>query len=248
MKASDEIVMWEEVHDDENSGEESEDPIIYPVKGKRETQDDSSSDEELGEGTSLVAKMDRDIDDMFFEEMIKAGGRARASLKLSKRDEFVYLLVGILMLMANLAVGVISLLERIEGIGGGESCRQPLAKYLFISSLHAFSNSLFIFCYLVVLRRNVKREFPNVPFLEYSDDRPLWGMLETLLFAMAVTQIGLGVLAEVWVAEVGGYTGQASLCESTAPHLFYATFYIGLYQISMIFFILAALIRSACCG
>jgi len=241
--------MWEEVQDDENSEEESETTVVYPIKGgKRDNHDDSSSDEELGEGTSLVAKMDRDIDDMFFEEMIKTGGRARNSLKLSKRDEFVYLIVGILMFMANIAVGVLSFLERLEGITDGESCHQPLTKYLFFSSLHAFSNATFIFCYLVILRRNFKKDVPNVPFLEYSDDRPCLGMLETLLFAMAVTQIGLGVLAEVWVAEVGGYTGQASLCQTTAPHLFYTTFSIGLYQSSMIVFILAALIRSACCG
>jgi len=212
---------------------------------------ETESDGEFDERAHLMAKQDQHFTDMCHQELLKAGGEhfpeKRLPPRLKSREEMCYYFFTIVMFFANMAAGVLSLVFRHQGLKDHETCDRPLAKYLLCSSIHGFANGVLLLCYLIYLCRNSRRGNINFLFLENTIDRPFVAMLETLLLAMAFTQIGLGILAEVWVGKLGLFPGQASNCSMSAPILFESTTYIGLYQDWIILFFVGVLSRIAFC-
>jgi len=212
------------------------------------------SDEEA-ETMSLLAQQEGEFNALCAENMLHGGGGSYRPVRqsLTKLETRLYYVLCLIVLLANVTAGAIALWKREQGLAQNEHCSQPLEKYLVFTAVHSFGTVVFLIAYMVSLRQNTMRGQPNYRFLDNSDDQPAVFLLETFLLALTLIQIGLGVLAEIWAGELGGfYTGQARGCSVTAPNMYDTTAILGLYQnwivIALLLFGLRALCKSCSCS
>eukprot|EP00456_Euglypha_rotunda_P094064 TRINITY_DN995_c0_g1_i2.p1 TRINITY_DN995_c0_g1~~TRINITY_DN995_c0_g1_i2.p1 ORF type:complete len:241 (+),score=2.65 TRINITY_DN995_c0_g1_i2:151-873(+) len=206
-------------------------------------------DDDEAETMSLLARQEGEFNALYAEQMLHGGGSSyRPSRQsLTKLETRLYYVVCLVVLLANLTAGAIALWKREQGLSQSEHCSQPLDKYLVFSAVHSFGTVVFLIAYMVCLRQNVIKGLPNYRFLDNSDDQPAIFLLETFLLALTLIQVGLGILAEIWAGELGGfYTGQAKGCSVTSPNMYETTAILGLYQLWIVIAILFLLIRAAC--
>jgi len=233
-----EVIAWEEVVSDDGGEDHS-----------THNHHSNSDDEDKNSETATLITRDEERPQKWLP-----GGGTKAQLalfpKLGPRGEMAYLFLTFFMILLHLAAGVAAASVRYMGKESGEICQKKLPNYLLFTIIHSFLSAILLFVYLLIIWIRRCRHLPNFSFLESNDDRPGIIMLETLLLALAAFQIGLGILAEVWVGRLGGFYTHVTLpnaCVNTAPMMFRTTAILGLYQFWIVIFLFISAIRIACC-